>query len=204
MIEISRHQIDTLPKRERTALVNSLSGFKSAQLVGTADKNGNTNLSLVSSVIHVGAAPPLLGFLVRPHTVPRHTLENLLELGEYTLNAVSRDLVPLAHASSARYPKEISEFEANGLTAEYSKICKAPYVAESPVQIGLRLVEHHTLDVNGCVMVVGEIAEVRLSRDTRADDGHLDLVALDVVTIAGLDEYFAPASLGRLPYAKAP
>lgn len=202
MIELDRASIDALDKRYRTSLVNSLSGFKSANLVGTADSEGHTNLALVSSVFHVGAAPPLIGHLMRPHTVPRHTLENVLASATYTLNAVSRPLVTQAHATTARYPREVSEFDATGLTAVFSQRMSAPYVAESPLQIGLKLMEHHTLASNGCVLIVGEIVEVRLSKDVRAEDGHLDLASLDLVTISGLDEYLSPQSLERLPYAK--
>ncbi len=204
VLSLDRDDIDALDKRHRTALINSLSGFKSAHLVGSADANGRSNLSLVSSVFHVGAAPPLLGMLIRPHTVPRHTLENLQASGHYTLNGISRQLVDQAHAASARFPREVSEFAATGLTEYRTPGLSAPYVKESPLQIGLQLVEQHTLAANGCVLVVGEIIELALARDTRAEDGHIDLTALDLVTIAGLDEYLVTDSLGRKPYAKAP
>ena len=203
-INFDRADIDAMDKRYRAALVNSLSGFKGANMLGTADSQGHTNLALISSAIHVGSAPPLLGHLMRPHTVPRHTLENILSTGEYTLNAVSQALVERAHASSARFPREVSEFNAAGLDAAYGTKLRAPYVAESPLQVGLRLVEHHTLASNGCVMVIGEIVELRLSRDVRAEDGHLDLAQLGIVAISGLDEYLVPHTLGRQPYAKAP
>ncbi len=204
MIDFDRTRIDAMDKRYRAALINSLTGFKSANLVGTSDELGQTNLALISSAIHVGSAPPLIGHLMRPHTVPRHTLENILSTGEYTLNAVNQVMVEPAHASSARFSREVSEFDATGLSAQFGTTLSAPYVAESPLQVGLRLVEHHMLQSNGCVMVIGEIVELRLSEDVRADDGHLDLVALDLVAISGLDEYLTPSSLGRRSYAKAP
>ena len=204
MITFDRAALDALPRRERANFLNGLSGFKSANLLGTADANGRTNLALMSSVFHVGAAPPLLGLLIRPHTVPRHSLENLLERGEYTLNHVAESFHERAHLSSASQPREVSEFESAGLTPAWSPNLSAPYVAESPVQIGLRLREHHTLTSNGCVLVVGEVCELRLREDTRSADGQLDLQALGVVTVSGLDEYHRTRSLGRQPYAKAP
>jgi len=196
--------LDALPRRERANFLNGLSGFKSANLLGTADAHGRTNLALMSSVFHVGAAPPLLGLLIRPHTVPRHSLENLLASGQYTLNHVDEAMHERAHLTSARHPRTTSEFEAVGLTPAWSTSLSAPYVAESPVQIGLHLREHHTLDCNGCALVIGEVRELRLAEDARAADGQLDLQALGVVAISGLDEYHRTESLGRRPYARAP
>lgn len=209
---VTRAAIDEMDKRVRTRFVNSLSGFKGANLLGTRSSAGTSNLALISSVFHVGANPPLLGMLIRPHTVPRHSLENLLETGVYTLNAVSAPMRQAAHQSSARYAREQSEFDACGLTALDSSVrsgagdapgIAAPYVGGSPLQIGLRLVEHHTLDCNATVLVVGEVQEVRLAADARRDDGWLDLEALDVLAISGLDAYHTTSLIERLPYARA-
>ena len=203
MITLDRDDLEAMAKRERTNLVNSLPGYRAASLVGTCDARRRTNLAIVTSVIHVGAAPALMGVLMRPHTVPRHTLENLVETGAYTINAVTRTMHEAAHLTSARWPRERSEFDAVGLGAVWSEGHRAPYVAESPLQVGLEPVERHEL-VNGCILVVGAVVEIRLGIDARAEDGHLDLGALDLVAASGLDEYHAPTSLGRLPYAKVP
>ena len=203
MITLDRDALDALAKRERTNLVNSLSGYKGANLVGTCDAARRTNLALVTSLVHVGAAPALLGMVMRPHTVPRHSLENLLANRAWTVNAVTRDVHEAAHRTSARWPRERSEFDAVGLTAAWSDAHDAPYVAESPLQVGLELVERHEL-VNGCTFVVGAVVEIRLAANARAADGQLDLNALDLVAASGLDEYHVARSLGRLPYAKVP
>ena len=201
MLTLSREDIDALDKRHRTHLINCLSGFKGVNLLGTSDGAGRTNLAIMSSAFHVGAAPPLLGLLLRPHTVPRHSLENLLETGGYTLNHVDAAMTERAHRTSARWPREVSEFDSCGFTAEHTDAVPAPYVAESPVRIALSLVERHTL-LNETVLLVGEVREVRLREEGRGEDGQLDLAALEVVTACGLDEYHRTRRLVRLPYAK--
>ena len=55
---ITKENILQFEKLYRTNLFNSLSGFKSANLIGTISKEGKTNLAIFSSVIHVGANPP--------------------------------------------------------------------------------------------------------------------------------------------------
>lgn len=69
--------IESMDKRYRTNFVNSLPGFKSANLIGTISHSGIPNLAIFSSVIHVGASPALMGMLFRPVSVPRHTYQNI-------------------------------------------------------------------------------------------------------------------------------
>ena len=88
----SKNTIENLDSRYRAHFINSLSGFKSANLIGTQDNQGHTNLAIVSSVFHLGAHPPLVGMIIRPHSVPRHTLENILETGFYTINHVNKTI----------------------------------------------------------------------------------------------------------------
>ena len=73
--------IANMEQRYRANFINALSGFKSANLIGTISKSGQHNLAIVSSVFHIGAHPPLMGMIMRPHTVPRDTLQNIKDTG---------------------------------------------------------------------------------------------------------------------------
>jgi len=184
----------------RRDLINSLSGYKSLNLIGTKSKSGITNLSPFSQVFHIGATPPLVGILFRPHTVERHTLENILETGFFTLNHVTAEFYKQAHQTAARY--EGSEFEATGLEEFYIEGVYAPFVASSPLQVGCQLVEFQTLQVNGSVMVIGSIEYIRVDEKGLRADGSLDLNALGTVTVSGLDEYHIGKRLAKLSYPK--
>lgn len=198
----NRAQIDDMPQRYRANFVNSLSGPKSANVVGTIDDNGNTNLCLVTSVFHVGANPPLMGMLMRPHTVPRDTLENIKASGEYTINHVNSAYFKQAHQTSARYPREQSEFDATGLTALFSEAHSAPYVAQARVKIGLKTRQITKLDLNETELVIGEIVEVSVLEESLLDDGCIDLNVTDSVAASGLDTYHRLECLDKLSYAK--
>ena len=65
-LEFSGEDIGAMASRRRAAFVNSLSGFKSANLVGSADRQGHTNLAIMSSAVHLGSHPPLLALVIRP------------------------------------------------------------------------------------------------------------------------------------------
>ena len=99
----------------RSTFMNSLSGFRSAALLGTRSTNGRENLAIFSQIVHLGAHPPLLGIVFRPDSVERHTLANLRETGEASLNLITAECVAAAHQTSARYPVDTSEFAATGL-----------------------------------------------------------------------------------------
>ncbi|GEA09818.1 flavin reductase [Alteromonas sp. KUL49] len=198
-----RSRIEQMPQRFRANFINSLSGFKSASLLGTS--NGTTaNLAVISSVVHVGANPPLLGVVMRPHTVRRDSLENIKNTGSYTLNHIGVAFTDKAHQTSARYEKDESEFYATGLTPWYSESFSAPYVKESSVKIGLTVTEHFTL-CNDTEFVVGEIKEVFLSssnKDALKDDGYIDIASLGSACISGLDTYHSTQHIAKYSYAK--
>lgn len=200
---LSLSDIETMESRVRANLINGISGFKSANLVGTQNPQGQHNLAIVNSVFHLGAHPPLLGMIIRPHTVPRDTLENIIQTGVYTLNHIHPDIVPQAHQTSARYAAQQSEFSETGLTPFYSASMSAPYVAQSHVKIGMKLEEIQHLAVNGTELVIGRIQEI-IVNDSKAihQDGFVDLEALQSVAISGLDRYHSTQSLGRFAYAK--
>lgn len=101
-IHITADDIQNMDQRYRVSFVNSLSGFKSANLLGTADSDGATNLAMVSSVVHLGADPAPMGMVTRPRSVARHSVENLVQTGVFTLNHVAAEFVPQAHQTSAR------------------------------------------------------------------------------------------------------
>ena len=200
LITISRYQIDHLDKQYRTNLINSITGFKSVALIGSQNKASATNLALFSQIIHVGANPPLLGILFRPHTVPRHTLENILENQFFTVNHLQEAFVEKAHQTSARW--DTSEFDACHLTPLYSPSLKAPYVEEAQVRLGLQYVEHHTLTVNQSVFLVGEILEIILPQQVIGEDGFVDLMQAGTLTCSGLDSYHSTQKVVRYSYAK--
>lgn len=197
-----KEEILKFEKLYRAAFVNSLSGLKSANLIGTISREGKTNLAIFNSVIHVGANPPLMGFLMRPVSVERHTYANIKETNHFTINHINKEIFKQAHQTSARYGKEISEFDACGLTPEYSGTIKAPYVKESKIKIGLRFLEEQEIKSNGTIFIVGEIREAILPDDIVLADGFVDLEKAGTIAISGLDGYHETKKIARLSYAK--
>ena len=198
--------IEALPRRFRANLFNCLSGYKPAHLIGTRSLAGQDNLALFSSVTHFGAAPALIGMVVRPNPpgVERHTLENILETGIWTMNAVASGMEAAAHQTSAKYPRATSEFDAVGLNRREVAGFDAPFVAESPVQMGLKLAQHTEIPLNGTHLLIGEVVHVHVAQKGLREDGTLDLAALNVTTLCGLDSWHCPPSGVRFGFAEVP
>ncbi len=184
----------------RANLVNGISGLKSANLIGTCNTDGQTNLAVFNSVMHIGANPPLLSIMIRPHSVARHTYENLKATGYFTINAIDKNLVERAHQTSGKYDKGVSEFITCQIKPTFSDIHPAPYVAESPIQIGLKVEEEHHINSNQTILIVGRIVEINFPNGGVKVDGHLDLPALNLSAVNGLDTYCQATSFRQMPY----
>ena len=195
------NDFENFEQRYRAKFINSLSGVKSANLIGTYFESKVSSLCIVSSVFHLGANPALIGFINRPDTVERHTLDNIKGSEVYTINHVNSSFYKKAHQTSARYDFDVSEFKEVGLTEEIIDGFDAPFVKESNVKIGCRLEEIINLK-NGTHLVLGNIVQVTLPRKSINQDGNIDLEELDSVGVTGLDSYHRIKSLSRLSYAK--
>jgi flavin reductase (DIM6/NTAB) family NADH-FMN oxidoreductase RutF len=201
-INFKTSDLEKMDKQTAVHLINSLGGFKSVALVGTCDGEGNTNLSIFSSFFHIGANPPLIGMIFRPSPPERDTMRNILDTGFYTINHINEKIYKQAHQTSARYNKEISEFDAAGLSAEYKNNFPAPFVLESNIQLGIQFKEQIDISINNTTMIIGEIVQVFIPEDCLSEDGFVNLEKANTVTCFGLDSYHKTVQLDRLSYAK--
>ncbi|MGB2012018.1 MAG: flavin reductase family protein, partial [Akkermansiaceae bacterium] len=135
---IDSADIEGMEKLHRVQFATTLPGPKPISLVGTRSISGVANLAPFSSITHLGSYPLLIGMVTRPDVVERNTLQNILDTESWTLNHVTPETVERAHQCSARYPGNVSEFEATGLTELTREGVTAPFVKECPIRYALR------------------------------------------------------------------
>ena len=198
----TRDQINDLEKIKKINLINSCSGYKSANLIGTISKEGTTNVAVFSSVTHLGSNPPTLGFILRPTTVPRDTYKNILESGVFTINHIFEDIIEDAHHTSAKYEEAISEFDITSLEDEYYNDCIAPFVKGSPVQMEMKFIEEYHIKSNNVIHIIAEIKNLYVKDDILNEDGFLDLAKGKVAAINGLDAYAIANNNTRFSYQR--
>ena len=202
MLHHTEATLKNLERFYRANLVNGLTGYKPAMLIGTKGLNGVENLALFTSVVHLGADPALIGFIQRPVGQSGDTFRNIEATGVYTINHVPVPFALQAHYTSARFGPEVSEFGACRLTPEYVQGFHAPFVKESRIRIGLELVEVMPIRHNDTKLVIGKILHVLLDPICLKENGSLDLNVVDDLCVSGLEDYHKTEHLHRFPYAK--
>lgn len=202
MRKFTKEEMFNMPKVPRLNLVNCLTGYKSANLIGTTSKEGIKNVAIFSSVTHLGSEPPLLGFIVRPTTVPRDTYKNIKETDFFTVNHITIKMIADAHHTSASYDESISEFDKTNLEFEMIENHKVPFVKGSPVQLLCKYVNEYPIIENGCIHIIASIEEVYVNEEILLEDNWLNLEKGNVVAINGLDGYSVPKLKNRFHYAR--
>ncbi|OEJ99736.1 flavin reductase family protein [Roseivirga misakiensis] len=200
---LSKTDIENTERVKRLNIINSVSGIKPGNLIGTRSNSGQANLAIISSVVHLGSNPAYLGFIVRPsQEVRRHTQENINENGFFTINHIQKDFIENAHYTSAKFDADISEFEACGLTEETLNDFNAPYVKESGLKMGLKHVESVPIQSSGTTMLVGQIEHLYIPDQAISTQGYIDLSIAEGVGISGLNSYYSFQKMADFPYAR--
>lgn len=202
MKAITRSQLNQLSKVQRLNIINSCMGYKSANLIATRSVDGFENVAIFSSITHLGSDPALLGFVVRPTSVPRHTLNNIKAMGCFTVNAITANQIAQAHQTSAAYDYGISEFEMTGLTTEYKENISVPFVAGAPLQLLCSYVNEYAIVENNTILVIASIDTIYVNENLLQNDYWIRLDLGNVVTINGIDGYAQPQLLDRFDYAR--
>lgn len=202
MIKHTKETFSQFNKIPRLNLINSCTGYKSANLIATKSAAGICNVAVFSSVTHLGSDPALLGFILRPNTVPRDTYTNLKETGFFTVNAITENMISAAHQSSAAYDASVSEFEMTDLEEEYLDEIEVPFVKGSPVRLLCRYVNEYQIIENNTIHIIAAIEAIYYDDLLEREDKWLQLDKVNVVTINGLDGYALPQLLKRFEYAR--
>ena len=194
--------IESWERFYRANFINSLTGFKSVNLIGTVNELGQTNLGIFSSIVHIGSNPPLVGYINRPVKAAPHTLANIQATGVYTINHIHPSFVQQAHQTSAKYEAGISEFGEVGLTPEFQENIIAPFVKESGIKYALSLQQIIPIELNDTFLVIGKIIYIQIDNDVVSEDGFLHLDKAASICSNGIDGYYTTELIKRYSYAK--
>lgn len=202
MRSFSKNELEKIDKIRRLNLINSCTGYKSANLIVTKSEAGISNVAVFSSVTHIGSNPPLISFITRPLSVKRDTYNNIKKNVFFTVNHITSAMIQDAHHSSASYESQFSEFDKTNLTEEYKDALEIPFVKNSPVQLYCKYVNEYYIKENDTVHLIAEIEHLYFEENMLDKDYWLQLDKANVVTINGLDGYALPSLIDRFEYAR--
>lgn len=136
--------------------------------VSTLSRDGVRNLAPFSYYMAVCSKPPLLALSVlRRGAGFKDTARNILETGEFVVNASTEDLAQAVNAASGDYAPSYDEFALAGLTPVDSHRVRPPRVSESPIQMECRL--HQSLDLGEepfrTTLLIGEVLLAHVRED---------------------------------------
>ena len=157
MRNFTKEDINEMDKIRRLNLINSCTGYKSANLIATKSKDGISNVAIFSSITHIGSNPPMISFITRPLSVKRDTYTNIKEIGFFTVNHITENMVAAAHHTSANYDESISEFDKTNLIEEYKESILIPFVKESPVQLYCKYLNEYHIKENDTIHIIASI-----------------------------------------------
>jgi len=202
-MHLTKTDLENTNRIKRLNIINSLSGIKPANLIGTVSADKINNVAIFNSVVHIGSNPALIGFIIRPTgEVPRNTYDNLMRSGYYTINHVKESLITKAHYTSAKFDETVSEFEKCKLTTEYLNEFEAPFVEESIIKMGVKFVEEVPIKINDTALIIGEIRHLYLPDNIITEEGYLDLATAETAGISGLNSYYGLSKIADYPYAR--
>ena len=169
-------------------------GPRPIALVSSINREGQVNLSPFSFFNLFSSNPPILVFSparrVRDNST-KDTLNNVLQVPEVVIHAVSHSMVEQTSLSSTEYPTGTNEFTKAGFTQVASKYVAPPRVAEAPVALECRVNDVVALgDGPGAGnLVICEVVAIHIDSRVLDEDGRLDQDRLDLVGRLGGDWY---------------
>jgi flavin reductase (DIM6/NTAB) family NADH-FMN oxidoreductase RutF len=160
----------------------------------TVDSDGKPNLSPFSFFNAFGVNPSTIIFSPsrrgRDASV-KHTYENIMQVPEVVINAVTYNMVEQVSLASTEFAKGINEFEKAGFTPIASERIRPFRVKESPVQweCKVRQVIETGKGGGAANLMICEVLLVHVNEDILDANGLVDQQKIDLVGRMGGDYY---------------
>ena len=149
--------------------------------IGSLSADGVPNLAPYSFFNCVSGSPPT--FVFSPGRASRKdTLQNVRDVGEFTINVVTAEVVEAMNATAVTFPADVDEFQAVGLTAVPAVSVRPPMVGECKANIECTVTE--IVDIGhpdaGSALVIGEAVHFHVA-DELLDGTRIDQAGLGAI-----------------------
>ncbi|MEM2910778.1 MAG: flavin reductase family protein [Nitrososphaerota archaeon] len=128
-------------------------------LVVTVDGRGKENVMPASFVMPVSFSPKYVAVAIAPE---RHTFSNLREVGEFTANLTTLEMLEQVKICGSYSGRNVNKFSMVRLSKAPSKKVRPPSITESPVTFEC-VVEYMGL-FGDHYLVVGKVVEEHVKR----------------------------------------
>ncbi len=184
--------LEQLEAREAYGLLARVVLPRPIALVSSMSAEGRGNLAPFSFFNLGGMNPPSVMFCPLNDRTgnAKDTVRNISETGEYTISVVTRSMAEAMNQASWSFAPGVDEFDQVELSRAPSVKVRPPLVAESPVNMEVRLFQlvKHGEGALAANYIIGEVVHLHVSDSIMRDDlpdGRL----LDAIGRLGGDDY---------------
>ena len=149
--------------------------------VSTRGRDGTHNLAPFSFFMGVSSEPPVLALaLSRREGAPKDTARNILESGEFVVNAAGEDAAEAINLSSGDWAPDVDEFALADVATAPSHLVSPPRVATAAFALECRLHQAIPIGVEPreTLLVLGEIVWMHVRDDVLEDADDADQARL--------------------------
>jgi flavin reductase (DIM6/NTAB) family NADH-FMN oxidoreductase RutF len=180
----------TLTEYQRYKLMASLIVPRPIALITTLNADGVVNAAPFSMFNMLGEEPPIV--MVSINRLQdgdlKHTAQNIVAHKDFVVHISDEAMAQRMHRCGERFPADVSELAAVGLTAAPSKVVRPPRIVEAPVAFECTL--HELLETASRQIFIGQV------RWLHAREGLIDTDTWRV----RLQDYFPVARFGASFY----
>lgn len=182
-----------LAPHERQRWLTPVIAPRPIAFVSTVSGAGVGNLAPFSFFAMGGGNPQSVAFcpIADREGRPKHTLVNVRETGECTINIVSYAMAERVNRASAPWPEEVDEFDVTGFTRVPSDLVRPPRVAESPASMECRVfqVVPHGEGPQHATWVICEVLVLHVADAVIAADGLPDTARIHPAARMGRSDW---------------
>lgn len=142
---------------QRYKLMASLIVPRPIALITTLSEDGVVNAAPFSMFNMLGEEPPIVMVSINrlQDGQLKHTAANIARTGEFVVHLTDEAMAAQMHRCGERFPADVSELSAVGLTAAPSKKVRPPRIAEAPCAFECTLYE--TLETASRQIFIGQV-----------------------------------------------
>ena len=177
-------------------LFQSLVAPRPIAWVSSIDTRGRVNLAPFSFFNAIATKPLIVMLAIgRKGGLPKDTLRNIEETGEFVINIVSEELAEAMNITSGDWPSEINEFDILQLPSHPSVDVKPPRVADAPAAMEAKVTQIIPVQGTSSTLVLGEVIRFHLREGILRPNGLVDPLLSKPVARLGDNEY---ATIGKV------
>ncbi|MDE7274969.1 MAG: flavin reductase family protein [Lachnospiraceae bacterium] len=167
-----------------------------AVMVSVAGQDGKTNIITIAWAGTICTNPPMASISVRPSRYSHHMI---METGEFVINLTTADLAYATDYCGVRSGRDVDKWKEAKLTPVKSDIVRAPYIAESPVNIECRVVE--TKQLGSHDLFLAEVVAVHVDDQYMDEKGSFHLEQTRPIVYSHGAYYDMGKKLGKFGYS---